>query len=74
MSAITKARSAALGRVCRLVVAAERHDEDSITVAELRLALEGVDVGGLAVPRPCVVGNVGRPFNITGVTSHTPRA
>jgi hypothetical protein len=74
MSAITKARGSALGKVCRLVVAAERHGEQSITVAELQLALDGVDVEGLAVPRPCVVRNVGDEFTFAHVTSHTPRA
>jgi hypothetical protein len=74
MSATTKARAAALAGVCRLVVAAERHGEASISVAELRLALEGVDVGGLANPRPCVVRNADRGFEIVCVTSRTPRA
>jgi hypothetical protein len=74
MSATTKARAAALAGVCRLVVAAERHGEASISVAELSLALEGVDVEGLAVPRSCVVRNASGPFEIVCVTSRTPRA
>ncbi len=72
MSTTTHARSAALAGVCRLVTAARRHGQRSVELSELELALDGVDVEGLARPRPITrVCNVGgsrdaAPFNSPG--------
>ena len=71
MSATTKARSQALARVARLMRAADRHEQHTITVDELRVALEGVDVEGLAEPRPCVVSNCAGAFDLSQMRMHT---
>jgi hypothetical protein len=52
MSSTIKSWAKALASVCRLVVAAERHGQDSISIAELRTALDGVDVQALGDPPP----------------------
>ena len=68
MSETTKAQSRALANVCRLVVAAWRHGQPSVDVAELAAALDPVDVEGLADPRPCnPVRNVGQGFDVGSV-------
>ena len=73
MSAITHRRSAALATICRLVVAAKRHGQASISREELELALEDVDVDGLAEPRRETVSSIGRSIAPTGVTLDTRR-
>lgn len=66
MSKVVAVRSRALAGVCRLVTAAERHEQETISVAELRAVLADVDVDGLASPRPmAVVRNVGRPMTVS---------
>ncbi len=64
MSSTTHARSKALAGVCLLVTQAEEGGHISVPVASLRVALDGVDVEGLAHPRPCQVGNVGHRFSV----------
>jgi hypothetical protein len=60
----THRRSAALGKVARLLLAAERHGQAMVDADALRLALEDLDIEGLATPRPAQVGGVGRRISV----------
>jgi len=60
------ANARALANVARLVVAAGRHRQSTVSLVELRIAMDGVDLEQAArLPRSDT------PANIPGVRSHT---
>jgi len=71
MSSTTHARGAALAKVCALTLDAEKQGCISVPVAALRVALDAVDVEGLANPRPAPVCNIGsRRILATRASAH----